>query len=88
MTEVSINIPKNTVAMLLNYDDLTFAVADLDEKSRIYFSDNLKKVEDSLSRALVWKSFYNMLIDSKITSKEFIDFILKNISNEKSDSIF
>jgi hypothetical protein len=29
-----------------------------------------------------------MLIDSKITSKEFIDFILKNISNEKSDSIF
>lgn len=79
-TEVLINVPSDTVAVLLNYQDLTFATVQLDEQSRNYFSQNLQKVEDVLSRALVWKAYYNMLIDAKITSKEFVKFVLNNIA--------
>ena len=40
-----------------------------------------------LTRAMIWDSFYQMMKDAVITSRHFINIVLKNIENEKSDAI-
>jgi aminopeptidase N len=48
----------------------------------------LEKIKDVLSRTLIWRSFFDMVKDAKITSRDYINFVVKNITQEKSDSIF
>ncbi len=75
--------------MLLNYEDHTFAKIIIDEASLNFFSSsNLVKISDTLTRTLIWRSFYDMVKDSKISSLRYIDIFQANIANEKSDSIF
>lgn len=76
------------MGVLLNYEDHTFVKNNIDETSRVFFADNLQKINDVLTRTLIWRSFFDMVKDAKITSKDYIDFVLKNIAVEKSDSIF
>lgn len=79
---------KEYKAILLNYEDHTFVKNNIDQVSRDFFSNNLSKIEDVLSRTLIWRSFFEMVKDAQITSADLIQFVIKNIANEKSDSIF
>lgn len=88
VNEIKYDGSKGYKAILLNYEDHTFAKNNIDQVSREFFSNNLEKIDDVLSRTLIWRSFFEMVKDAKITSRDFIDFVVKNISNEKSDSIF
>lgn len=49
---------------------------------------NLDKIDNILTRTLIWRSFYEMLKDAKITSIEYLNFIEQNLGKEVSDSIF
>ena len=53
-----------------------------------FFSNNLEKIKDILSRTLIWRSFFDMLKDAQITSTQYIEVFTKNITKEESDSIF
>ncbi len=75
------------MAILLNYSDLTFAKIEIDVKSIAYFETNLRNIKDSLLRAMVWRTYYEMVRDCKITSKKYCEFIIKNIEYEQSDPI-
>ena len=75
-------------AILMNYEDHTFVKNNIDEVSREFFTNNLDKIDDILSRTLIWRSSFEMVKDAKITSKDFISFFFKNLQQEKSDSIF
>lgn len=88
INEVSYDGSQGYKAILLNYEDHTFVKNNIDETSRQFFADNLSKVSDVLSRTLIWRSFFDMVKDAKITSIQYIDFVLKNIGTEVSDSIF
>lgn len=79
---------KHYKAILLNYEDHTFVKNNIDHVSRQFFADNLEKIKDVLSRTLVWRSFFDMVKDAKITSRDYLNFVVKNIEREKSDSIF
>lgn len=61
---------------------------NIDHVSRQFFAENLEKIKDVLSRTLVWRSFFDMVKDAKITSRDYLNFVVKNIEREKSDSIF
>lgn len=88
VNEVAYDGSKNYRAVLLNYEDHTFAKNNIDQTSRQFFADNLDKIQDVLSRTLVWRSFFDMVKDAKITSRDYLGFVVKNIGQEKSDSIF
>lgn len=79
---------KDYKAVLLNYEDWSFVKHVLDPHSLQFFTTNLCKVPDILSRALIWKSFFDMVKDSKITSCQYLRIFLNNIANESYDSVF
>lgn len=74
--------------ILLNYEDYSFVKNVIDPVSLKFFSENLEKISDILSRTLIWRTFFDMVKDGKMTSAQYVDIIEKNISNETSDSIF
>ena len=85
---ISYDGSKKYKAVLLNYEDHTFVKNNIDSASREFFTDNLSKINDILSRTLIWRSYYEMVKDAIIPSDKFISIFIKNIFNEPSDSIF
>lgn len=73
---------------MLNYDDQSFVKHVLDRQSVEFFSKNLCRVPDVMSRQLIWRTFYDMVKDSKITSQKYVEIFLNNIAQETYDSIF
>ena len=59
----------------------------LDERSAQFFLKNLHRIENSLSRALIYRAFYELVRDAKMTSEEYVRFILNQLESEKSDDL-
>ncbi|KRX11163.1 hypothetical protein PPERSA_10930 [Pseudocohnilembus persalinus] len=87
ITEIQYDGSQNYKAVLLNYEDETFIKILLDQHSIEFFKKNLCKVQDLLTRTLIWRSFYDMVRDGKLNSEEYIDIFIQNISKEQSDEI-
>jgi hypothetical protein len=66
---------------------LTFCKISIDQISFSYFEKNLKFIEDSLLRAMIWRTLYEMVRDSRMKSSQYLNFILNNLRTEKSDTI-
>jgi hypothetical protein len=75
-TEVKFDPANNYQAVLLNYQDQTFIKILLDELSLDFFRRNLTKINDDLTRTLIWRSLYDTVRDAKICSEEYMDFLL------------
>jgi aminopeptidase N len=82
------NGSNNYEAILLNFEDHTFAKNVIDKVSLAYFEKNLHNVHDILSRTLIWRSFFEMVKDAKMRADKFVDIIIKSLANEASDAIF
>lgn len=79
---------KGYKAVLLNFEDHTFAKNTIDEVSLKFFINNINSISDILSRTLIWRSFFEMIKDAKMKSDDFVDVITKSLAEETSDSIF
>jgi hypothetical protein len=73
--------------VLLNYEDESFVKVLLDQNSLEYFRANLHLVNDPLTRQIIWRSFFDVVRDAKISSEEYVDIVLENIPKEASDDI-
>lgn len=82
------NGSNNYEAILLNFEDHTFAKNVIDKISLAYFEKNLRNVDDILSRTLIWRSFFEMVKDGKMRADKFVDIINESLANEVSDAIF
>jgi len=74
-------------AVLLNYQDEAFIKILLDDASIEFFKANLHNVKDELTRTLIWRSFYDMVRDGKLSSEEYVDTIIQALPHEQSDEI-
>lgn len=79
---------KGYKAVLLNFEDHTFAKNNIDQVSLDFFIKNINSIGDILSRTLIWRSFFEMVKDAKMTSHRFVDVITTALAKESSDSIF
>ena len=79
---------KQYKAVLLNYGDQTFARISFDKHSRSFFAENVNKIDDVLTRILIWKNFYDAVYSAKEPSTNFIDLFCRHIASEKSDAVF
>ena len=58
-------------AVLLNYEDLDFVRVLMDKQSQKWFTDNLEKIEDEFSRAVVIRSLLFSMSYDRITITDF-----------------
>jgi len=77
----------NFKAVLLNNRDEAYLKVLLDNVSRDFFAKNLHRVSDILMRTLIWRSFYDMVRDGKMSSEEYIDFFINAIPQERSEDL-
>lgn len=87
MTQIEYDGSQSYKAILLNYEDETFIKVLLDEVSLTYFRDNLHKIQDPLTRSMIWRAFFDVVRDSKISSEEYIKIVIKNLPFETADDI-
>lgn len=82
--EVDFDAPQ---AVLLNYNDWSYAKVILDHESFTFFKSNLNQIEDQLVRQMVYRSFYDMVRDVRISGVEYIDLLVGILSEEKNEDI-
>lgn len=87
-TVVEYNGSKQYKAILLNFEDHTFAKNVIDPISLDFFVKGINSIKDILSRTLIWRSFFEMIKDAKMTSHKFVEVVTTSLQNEPSDSIF
>ena len=74
--------------LLLNDDDLTWAKIRLDERSLATIRDGgLARVENSLPRALVWASSWDMTRDAELPVGDYLRLALDGIGAEREISL-
>ena len=59
-------------AVFINADDYDYCKAILDANSIKAFQGNLHKVDEELTRMLIWQSFWDLAKDGKASSKSFL----------------
>ncbi|KAL4510727.1 hypothetical protein ABPG72_004881 [Tetrahymena utriculariae] len=74
-------------AVLLNYADQGYIKINFDDISFHFFKKNVNKINDILTRTLIWGVFYDLVRDGKISSEEYVDIFIGNIPNEQSEDI-
>lgn len=88
ITEVDISsIPSDFQfgAIYVNQDDHAYAKVRFDSQSIDWFTQNLSKVNNPLTRGAIWRYFWNLVMDRKMSSLKYMDFIEKNLPNENVD---
>lgn len=87
LTEVEFSDMSRAKAVLLNDEDLDFIKVSLDDRSTEYFKANINRLKSQLSKAIVYKSFYDMVNDAKMKASDFIDFVVKNYNDKDSEAL-
>ena len=73
---------KDPALLLLNDEDHAFAKIRLDERSLATAVGGLSRLDDSLARALVWGSAWDMTRDGEMRTRDWLDLVLANIGDE------
>jgi aminopeptidase N len=68
--------------VLLNDDDLAYAMIRLDDASLAVAIDNLAAIESPLARSLVWGSVWDSTRDAETAPRDFVRLVLNNIATE------
>lgn len=74
-------------AILANYEDYSYIKLVLDIDSIEFFRNNLSKIQHSLSRSMIWRAFYDMVRDGKLSSNEYAEIFEMNIEEETDEAI-
>lgn len=68
--------------LLINDDDLTYAKIRLDPVSRATAIAHIDKIDDELTRALVWGAAWDMCRDGELPVADYLDMALRGIAAE------
>jgi aminopeptidase N len=68
--------------LLINDRDLSYAKIRFDQRSITTLKAHLRKISDSLTRALCWSAAWDMLRDAEISASDFIEIALTGLSGE------
>lgn len=74
--------------ILVNDDDLTYTKLRFDKTSLNFAEANLYAFDDSLARAIIWSSLWDMTRDAQFPAERFITLSLKALSTERQATSF
>ncbi|WP_405766774.1 aminopeptidase N [Actinacidiphila glaucinigra] len=73
---------RRPAVVLLNDDDLSYAKVRLDEVSLATVREHLGDFTESLPRALVWASAWDMTRDGELATRDYLELVLSGIGKE------
>ncbi|MQA25751.1 MAG: aminopeptidase N [Micromonosporaceae bacterium] len=68
--------------LLLNDEDLAYAKLRFDPGSWAVISEGLRRIDDSLTRALVWCAAWDMVRDGELPAAEFLSLVRAHLPHE------
>lgn len=79
---IGLKAPK---AVILNYNDWAYFKWSIDRRSIDNLKENLALIQDNLLKALVYRSLFDMMRDSKISGFEYVQMVTRFLIAEKSE---
>lgn len=73
--------------ILPNYEDHTYIKLVLSNESVSIFTRILKKIKHNLSRLMIWRAFYDLVRDGRLSSVEFTEIFENNIEYEENEKL-
>ncbi|MDD7582165.1 aminopeptidase N [Corynebacterium sp. 32222D000AT] len=73
--------------VLVNDDDLTYALQDLDPASRDFVVDNIDKIADPMARTLCWSAAWEMTRAGSMRARDFIALVARGAAAETELSV-
>ena len=70
-----------------NHRDLTYAKVELDPESVRFVMDGMGRIDDPLTRQLLWSSLWSMVRDRTLSSLRFLDLAQRELPGEGSVEI-
>jgi len=74
-------------AVTLNLNEHAYAKVRFDAQSIDWLTENLHTVADPLTRAAVWRYFWMLVMDRKMSSLKYLEFVQKQLPHETIDII-
>ena len=62
-------------AVYINQDDHAYANVRFDRQSTQWFTKNISKVDDNVTRAAIWRYFWKLVVDCQMSSLVYFDFL-------------
>lgn len=91
-TEVDLGDTTGISAILPNYEDHGFILVILDKISREFLTANINNITDDLTKAILEKSYFDMVRNQTISANEFLDMVISvltpELTNEGINAIF
>ena len=81
----SLNYSGPVQAVVLNQGDHVYSKVRFDKNTLKNFKQDGLKIQDPLTRALIWRNMWQQVLDYKLSSTEFFNFLLKNLPNEETE---
>jgi aminopeptidase N len=73
--------------LLLNDDDLDYAVVRFDERSLATLTESIGQLEDDLARAICWSAVTDMASQAELSVPGFIQMVAAGMGRERSVSV-
>lgn len=71
--------------MILNEGDHVYSKVRFDKNTLQSFKKDGLKINDSLTRALIWRNMWQQVLDRKLSSIDYFNFILQNLPSEPQE---
>ena len=87
INEVALGFTGPVSAIIINVNDHGYCKVRYDQKSLDSFVHSLQRINDPVTRAQVWRQLWLLVMDRKMSSLQFLDFVIKQIPYETVDQI-
>jgi len=83
LTELKYNGPVK--AVILNQGDHVYSKVRFDSNTLKNFKQDGLKIKDPLTRALIWRNMWQQVLDYKLSSTDYFNFLLQNLPSEETE---
>jgi aminopeptidase N len=73
--------------LLINDKDMSYAKVRLDERSIGTLKTHIGKIDEDLTRSLLWAIIWDMLRDAELSATDFVEILLSGIEAETNISV-
>ena len=74
--------------IVVNDDDLTYAIGTLDERSTQTALSRVSRIEETITRTVIWSHLFAAVREGELDPRRYIDAALTHMTAEKEDAIF
>ena len=82
---MAVTFDQPVTAIVVNVNDHGYCKVRYDAKTLDSFVHNLQRIADPVTRAQIWRQLWLLVMDRKMSSLQYLDFVLKQIPYERVD---